>query len=70
MARHKFSKEIVKQLLGGEWPEVKGYEGFSWDAVAHFVLEDDTLHPSDGYDRFVGGPSIHVMLVALPNPHA
>ena len=37
------SRDLVLSLLGGEWPEVKGYADFGWEDVDHWRLEEGGL---------------------------
>jgi hypothetical protein len=61
MGKNIVSNEVVFQLLGQKWPEVKGYEGFCYNSVDHWIIEDNMLHPSDGFDHLVPGPSFEIL---------
>jgi hypothetical protein len=54
-------KFTVLDLIGGKWPEVRGYEGFSWSDVSHFVIENGVLIPVDVCDNPVPGPSFEII---------
>jgi hypothetical protein len=59
--------ELVKAMLGGEWPEdVPGYEGFCFDAVEVYHLEDGFLVPYDGLGGIIPGPDFKISPVPGP----
>jgi hypothetical protein len=57
-----FAPALVKQMLGGQWPHA---DGFAWEQVDHFQLEDGVLEPYGGPSEsdILPGPG----LVLLPN---
>lgn len=55
------TKQNVLDLLGGEYPEVRGYEGFCWESIDHWVVEDGMLHPADMSGNLVPGPSFEIL---------
>jgi len=61
----KFSKEMVLEMLGGEYPSVVGYKGFCWDAIDHWVIENGFFIPMDGFSFPVPGPSLKLVPIAL-----
>lgn len=63
---NRIDNSVVLNLLGGKWPEVKGYEGFCWNSVSHFTIEDGMLIPVDACDNPVPGPSL--ILNPIKNP--
>jgi hypothetical protein len=64
-----FPKDTVRALLGGKWPEIKGYEGFAYETVHHYKLEDGLLQPYAGDSEFIlPGPAFR--LVPEPDPCA
>jgi len=50
---------LVKAMLGGEWPEARG---FCFDAVDHFRCEDGRLVPYDGFDP-APGPDFELVMI-------
>ena len=63
---NRVDNSVVLNLLGGKWPEVKGYQGFCWDAISHFVIENSMLIPVDTYNNPIPGPTL--ILEAIENP--
>lgn len=58
---------FVKLMLGGAWPEdVLGYEGFYFDSVDHYRVEDGCFVPYDG-DSPVPGPDSKLNPVEAPH---
>ncbi len=52
----------VKTMLGGEWPEFKG---FGFDQVNHYEVHDGELVPCDMCGDFVPGPNFKLIMSDL-----
>lgn len=51
-----FTKNEVKALCGGKMPEANG---FAWERVGYFMLEDGVLQPYSGTE-ILPGPGLKV----------
>ena len=61
----RIPRELVKAMLGGKWPkEVTGYEGFCFESVDVYHIEDGRLVPYDGLGGIIPGPDFE--LVPIP----
>lgn len=65
---YEFDIDTIRRILGGTWPDVPGYYGFSYEAVDHYKLEDGLLIPYDGFGTPCPGPSFK--LTPIPDPFA
>ncbi len=53
------SVEQVRALCGGKFPEANG---FAWDRVDHFKLEDGLLQPYSGAYGILPGPGLEILI--------
>jgi len=70
--RWSIPMELVKILIGGEWPDPddEGVHGFHFDAVDRFLVEKDDdgcplLVPDDGFGGPCPGPDFRITLVPM-----
>lgn len=56
----RMSPEMMRRLLGGSFPD----NGFSWDCVHHFKLEDDgTWEPYNSFGEILPAPGFKIKAV-------
>ena len=61
MSTKRFSVEDILELCGGQFPEA---DGFNWEEVEYFLLEDGMLQPYEG-EVVLPGPALIVKFTAL-----
>lgn len=57
----RYTPAQVAALCGGELPKA---DGFAWERVEHFLLEDGVLQPYSG-KQILPGPGLEVALRVL-----
>jgi hypothetical protein len=57
------SSEITKELCGGSFPTGSD---FDWNQVHHFELDHGTIQPMDGFNHYLPGPSLSVVVLEDP----
>jgi len=56
------SREKVKIMIGGKWPE---FNGFNFDEVNHYEVHDGELVPCDSCGDWIPGPNFKLIMSDL-----